>query len=45
MHTRIDALWARIQRRRELDREVDVKGANVAQKLKGEGHTNGELCG
>jgi hypothetical protein len=45
MHTRTHALWARIQQRRELGREVDVRGVNVAQVFKGEGNTNGEQRG
>jgi hypothetical protein len=45
MHTKTNALWARIQQRRELGSEADVRGANVAQVVKGKGNTNGELHG
>jgi hypothetical protein len=45
MHTRIDALWAPIQQRYELGREVDVRGANIGQVFKGEGNTNNALHG
>jgi hypothetical protein len=45
MHTRTDALWARIQQRRELCKEVDVRGANVAQVFKDGSNTSSELHG